>query len=323
MPRFGPPLNSNNLMKSSIIIGTRKSPLALWQSEYIKARLKECFPALTVEIKHIVTRGDRTQEANLALPEIGGKGLFTAELEEALTAKEIDLAVHSLKDLPTTLSPEFTIGAIPVREVVEDVLISRSGSTLRELPRGAVIGTSSLRRSSQLLRIRPDLKVEHIRGNVETRIRKACASDGQYHATILARAGLVRLGLEAQITEILSLEEMLPAPGQGALGIECRADDEEVRSILEPLHHPITALAVTAERAFLAALNAGCNTPVAAYAEVKEQLGKARLVFQGRCFTGDGDRVIEVRGDAELTAAHELGLAMAREAIAAGFNLRS
>jgi hydroxymethylbilane synthase len=312
-----------NPMKTSLIIGTRKSPLALWQSEYIKARLMECFPALKVELKHIVTRGDRTQEANLALPEIGGKGLFTLELEEALIAREIDLAVHSLKDLPTILSPEFAIGAIPVREVVEDVLISRSGSTLRDLPSGAVIGTSSLRRSSQLLRIRPDLKVEHIRGNVETRIRKACAADGLYDATVLARAGLVRLGLERHITEVLTLDEMLPAPGQGALGIECRADDQEVRDLLQPIHHPTTALAVTAERAFLAALNAGCNTPVAAYAEVKQIGSRERWVFQGRCFTGNGDRVIEVRGESELSSPHDLGVAMAREAIAAGFTLLS
>ncbi len=277
------------------------------------------FPDLQVELKHIVTRGDKTQESQAALPEIGGKGLFTAELEESLLAKEIDVAVHSLKDLPTTLPAEFTLGAIPEREVVDDVLISRTGLRLRELPQGAVVGTSSVRRSSQILRIRPDLRMEHIRGNVDTRIRKARTAGGQYDATILARAGLVRLGLESEITEILSSEDMLPAPGQGALGVECRADDSELREMLQILHHPPTAQAVTAERAFLAALEAGCNTPVAAYAYVVQMGEGNRVVFHGRCVATDGSRAIEVRGDSDASAAHELGFSMAAKAEAQGF----
>lgn len=306
-------------MRTSIVIGTRKSALALWQSEYIKARLQGHFPDLHVELKHIVTRGDKTQESQAALPEIGGKGLFTAELEESLVAKEIDVAVHSLKDLPTTLAPEFTLGAIPEREVVDDVLISRAGLRLRELPRGAVVGTSSLRRSSQLLRVRPDLTIEHIRGNVDTRIRKARTVGGQYDATILARAGLVRLGLESEITEILSSEDMLPAPGQGALGIECRSDDSELLRMLEVLHHTPTAQAVAAERAFLAELEAGCNTPVAAHAFVVQMGEGERVVFHGRCVAVDGTKTIEVRGDADASSAYELGRLMAAQAKAQGF----
>jgi hydroxymethylbilane synthase len=307
-------------MRTSIVIGTRKSALALWQSEYIKARLQNHFPLLKVDLKHIVTRGDRTQDAQVALPEIGGKGLFTAELEESLMAREIDLAVHSLKDLPTVLAPEFTLGAIPEREVVDDVLISRSGLNLRELPSGAVIGTSSLRRSSQILRVRPDLKTEHIRGNVDTRIRKARALDGPYDATVVARAGLVRLGLESEITEILSSEDMLPAPGQGALGIECRSDDAELLQILECIHHAPTASAVTAERAFLAALEAGCNTPVAAYAKVVEMGEGARILFKGRCVATNGAKTIEVQGDSDVASARELGVSMAEQARNQGFN---
>lgn len=307
-------------MRKAIVIGTRKSTLALWQSNYVKDCLKQRHPAVRFELKHIVTRGDKTQEAGLALPEIGGKGLFTAELEESLLAGEIDLAVHSLKDLPTLLAPQFVLGAIPERAAVEDVLISRAGQTLQELPNGAVVGTSSVRRSSQLLKLRPDLKSQHIRGNVETRIRKARAIDGPYDAIVIARAGLVRLGIESEITEVLSTESMLPAPGQGALGIECRADDTELLGMLRELHHPATAHAVTAERAFLAALEAGCNTPVAAYAQVVQAAqGEARVVFRGRCLATDGSRAIEVQGESAASSASELGALMAAEARAKGF----
>lgn len=307
-------------MRKTIIIGTRKSPLALWQSNYVKGRLQQRYPALRVELKHIVTRGDKTQEAGLPLPEIGGKGVFTAELEQSLLAGEIDLAVHSLKDLPTILAPEFVLGAIPERAAVEDVLISRAGQTLRDLPNGAVVGTSSVRRSSQLLRLRPDLKVEHIRGNVETRIRKARALEGCYDAIIIARAGLARLGLETEITEVLTTQDLLPAPGQGALGIECCSDDKELLAMLGELNHSETAHAVTAERAFLAALEAGCNTPVAAYAQVVQGAqGDVRVVFQGRCVATDGSKAIEVQGESVASAASELGAMMAAEAKAKGF----
>ena len=293
-------------MRTSIVIGTRKSPLALWQSEFIKARLKEHFPHVRVDLKHIVTRGDTTQEAQVPLPEIGGKGLFTAELEESLRANEIDLAVNSLKDLPTLLDPEFVLGAIPQREVVEDVLISRNGETLRELPTGAVLGTSSLRRSSQILRIRPDLRIKHIRGNVGTRIGKARDVAGPYDAILVARAG---------VTEVLAIADMLPAPGQGALGVECRAGDAELLEMLAMLHHDETYHAITAERAFLAALEAGCNTPVAALARVE----RVDDVFQGRCVSVDGAKTIDVHGHSDAESAYELGISMAAQARAQGF----
>lgn len=307
-------------MRSSIVIGTRKSPLALWQSEFIKTRLQQCFPAVQVGVRHIVTRGDTTQEAQIPLPEIGGKGLFTAELEESLNAGEIDLAVHSLKDLPTILPVAFVLGAIPEREACEDVLVSRSGKPLRDLPSGSVVGTSSLRRSSQVLRIRPDLQIQHIRGNVGTRISKAQDVDGPYDATIVARAGVVRLGLESEVTEILATSDILPAPGQGALGIECRSDDAELLEMLAVLNHKETEHAVTTERAFLAALEAGCNTPVGALCRVVQREGRSVLFFSGRCVSADGTKTIEVSGTDEVSRAHELGIAMAEEVRSQGFD---
>lgn len=306
-------------MRKQLIIGTRKSPLALWQSNYVKATLQKHFPDLTVELKHIITTGDKTQDSTAAIPLIGGKGLFTAELEESLERGEIDLAVHSLKDLPTTLAPEFTIGAIPQRSYVEDVLVSRDGLALSALPAGAVVGTSSVRRSSQIIHARPDLKIAHIRGNVDTRLKKLRADGGAYDAIILARAGIVRLELEEEITEVLSTEVMLPAPGQGALGIECRSNDTELHEMLKGLHHIPTARAVTAERSFLQALGAGCNTPVAAYAVVEEHEGVERVILWGRCLSQDGTDCIEVCGEDSAGAEEALGQRLAADALNRGF----
>jgi hydroxymethylbilane synthase len=306
-------------MRTEIVIGTRKSALALWQSEYIKALLMARYPELVITLKHFVTQGDRTQDASIPLPEIGGKGLFTAELEQALRDREIDLAVHCLKDLPTALADEFVLGAIPEREAVEDVVISRSGLSLMNLPQGAVIGTSSPRRSSQLLKLRPDLKIAPIRGNVDTRIRKTRDIAGQYDAAVLARAGLNRLGLAHEASEILSCHDMLPAPGQGALGVECRADDEWLLGILRAIHHVPTEVEVTAERAFLAALEAGCNTPVAALARIVKRDGGDYVSFVGRCVSFDGTHTIEVSGEADLSGSHQLGIAMAEEVLSRGF----
>lgn len=303
-------------MRERLIIGTRKSALALWQSGFVKGALESAFPGLVVELLHIVTTGDKTQESNVPMPAIGGKGLFTAELEDALIRNEIDLAVHSLKDLPTVLAPEFTVGAIPPRGPVADVLVSRSGQKLEELPAGAVIGTSSLRRSAQLLSIRPDLKTIHIRGNVDTRLRKLRADGGEFDAILLAEAGLQRLGLGREITQVLTDEQMLPAPGQGALGIECRAQDSELRAMLKRLHDDKTASEVAAERAFLRELNAGCNTPVAARAVFG---ASGRLVFHGRCLSQDATMVLEVRGEDTAAGAEELGIRMAQDVVARGF----
>jgi hydroxymethylbilane synthase len=309
------------MIRRQITIGTRKSALALWQSNFIKLRLNHFYPEISVELKHIITRGDRTQEAQVALPLIGGKGLFTAELEEGLLAGEIDLAVHSLKDLPTKLADDFIIAAIPKREVCQDVLISRGGLTLRGLKAGAVVGTSSLRRASQLLRARPDLRIEHIRGNIDSRIAKALNGEGSYDAIVLAHAGIVRLGLDRYVSEVLSLEDMLPAPGQGALSVECRASDRELIEALRVLHDIDTAKAVSAERSFLATLEAGCNTPVAALALVERdaQSAKESLSFRGRCVSQDGAKTIEVSGVSSELSAKDFGMQMAREALNKGF----
>jgi hydroxymethylbilane synthase len=307
-------------MKEQLIIGTRKSALALWQSEFIKISLERMFPGIVVHLKHVITLGDKTQDSKAAIPSIGGKGLFTAELEECLKNREIDLAVNSLKDLPTQLSPEFVVGAIPTRGSVDDVIITRSGKKLAELPAGATVGTSSLRRSSQILRMRPDLVALHIRGNVDTRIRKLRAPEGEFDAIVLARAGLQRLGLEAEITEVVSHRDMLPAPGQGALGIECRAGDTEILSMLAKLHDPQTAATVGAERAYLAGLEAGCNTPVGALATFEQRGDGERILFRGRCLSNDGARVIESVGECRLGDEIELGQRMADDTRSRGFS---
>lgn len=276
--------------QNHLIIGTRSSKLALWQAEYIAVRLRDLHPGLEVNLKHFVTRGDKVLDK--PLPEIGGKGLFTAELEEALRSGEIDLAVHSLKDLPTEMAADFTLGAIPERASYHDALISRSGAKLLDLPQGATIGTSSLRRIAQIKAIRPDIHTETLRGNVPTRIEKALDPNGRYAAIILAEAGLDRLGLAGHITEVLDTKTMLPAPAQGALGVQCRTDDEHVKTLLAPLDHFETRACVTAERAFLEALDSGCRLPVAALALFKGE----NLWLYGRVASVTGEQVIAVDG---------------------------
>jgi hydroxymethylbilane synthase len=294
-----------------LVIGTRTSPLALWQTNHILERLRTAWPALVGEIQHIITQGDKTQQQNKALPEIGGKGLFTAELETALRAGEIDIAIHSLKDLPVEDAPSLTLGAITSRADVHDGLVARNNWTLATLPRGALVGTSSTRRAAQLLAARPDLTIQSIRGNVETRIRKVQAGD--YAATVLAGAGLQRLGLTHLVTEWLPLEIMLPAPGQGALAVQCRADDQRVLALLSAIDDPAVRLAVTAERAFLHSLGGGCSAPVAAYAEPLAE--RAHLQMTGLIALPDGQRVVRVQGSGP---ASELGAELARQALARG-----
>jgi hydroxymethylbilane synthase len=246
----------------TITIGSRTSDLALWQTYHVRDRLQTIWPDLVIHIEPFVTRGDKTLDK--PLPEIGGKGLFTLELEEALRDGRIQLAVHSLKDLPVENADGLTLGAIVGRADVRDVLVAQNGGTLKTLPHGAVIGTSSLRRQSQLLAIRPDLRIQSIRGNVSTRIRKVL--DGEYDAAVLAAAGITRLGLDGHITEWLPLTTMLPAPGQGALAVQCRTDDAATLRLLQAVDQPEIRACVLAERSFLAHLAAGCSTPVAAYA---------------------------------------------------------
>jgi hydroxymethylbilane synthase len=298
-------------LPDTVRIGTRGSALARWQTDHVAGLLKAAHPALRVEVVVLTTRGD--QVLDTPLPLIGGKGLFTAELESTLRDGEIDLAVHSLKDLPTDNSEGLTIGAIPLRAAVEDVLVSRAGYTLDTLPAGAAVGTSSRRRAAQLLHARADLECLDVRGNVDTRIRKALDSAGPYDAVVLARAGLDRLGRESAVSQVLPLDVMLPAPGQGALAIQCR-DEVESLALLKPLDHWMTRAAVTAERAFLAGLGGGCSVPVAAHARMEGQT----LHLQGRVSSLDGARQVDVQRSDVPADAESIGHMLARDALAQG-----
>lgn len=296
---------------TTLRIGTRQSRLALWQTNHIAAQLMAAWPAVACETVPFVTEGDKTQGAGIPLPEVGGKGLFTAELEAALRAGDIDLAVHSLKDLPVANAAGLTLGAITARADAADVLVARAGLTLGSLPQGAIIGTGSRRRAAQLLALRPDLDVRPIRGNVETRIRKVL-EDGLFEATILAAAGVARLGLDGVVSERLPLDQMLPAPGQGALAVQCRADDTAALALLEPLDDGATRQAVTAERAFLAGLGGGCSAPVAALGRVVN----GRITLQGLVAALDGRQMVRVRG--EGNDGWTLGRELAAEAMSQG-----
>jgi hydroxymethylbilane synthase len=244
-------------------LGTRGSQLALAQARLVADRLEAAAPGLAVELVTIATAGDRDQATPLAAGE--RPGWFTTAIQEALQRGEVDIAVHSLKDLPTRRPQGLVIAAVPLREDPRDVLVSRTGAPLRSLPPGAVLGTGSPRREAQLRELRPGLDIRPIRGNVETRIRKV--REGEYDAAVVALAGLRRLGLEAEAAEIFGFEELLPAPGQGALAVECRTDDARARGLLARIDDPAVRLAVTAERSFLAAIEGGCSFPAAAYAE--------------------------------------------------------
>ena len=258
-----------------VIIATRGSQLALWQAEHIKSRLMAQHPGLEVELLILKTKGDIILDVPLA--KVGGKGLFVKEIEEALLSGAADLAVHSMKDVPMVLPEGLTLGAVPEREICTDLFLSEKYAALEELPQGAKLGTSSLRRQSQALALRPDLEVAMLRGNVETRLRKM--KEGQYDAIILARAGVKRLGLGASLQQDLTPPSFLPAVGQGALGIEIRDDRPEMRELVAFLDHMPTRLCVTAERAFLRRLDGGCQVPIAAHAVLEgEELCLEALV---------------------------------------------
>jgi hydroxymethylbilane synthase len=261
----------------TIVIGSRRSNLALTQTDWVIAQLKKKDVPYEFEVKKIVTKGDRILDVTLS--KVGGKGLFVKEIEQALENKEIDLAVHSMKDVPSVMPDGFTLGAITEREDPRDAFISVDNVKLADLPAGAIVGTSSLRRSAQLLAERPDLEVKWIRGNVETRLRKLKEED--FSAIILAAAGLKRLGYsEELVTEYLSPEMCVPAVGQGALGLECRSDDEEVLELIQKLNDDYTSRTVTAERTFLHKMEGGCQVPIAAYATIQadDQLSLTALV---------------------------------------------
>jgi hydroxymethylbilane synthase len=280
-------------------IGTRGSPLALAQAEETRARLcaRHDLPPERIAIHPIRTSGDRIQDR--ALAQAGGKGLFTKEIEQALSDGAVDLAVHSLKDMPTFLPDGLVIAAYLEREDARDALIARGGGTLRTLPQGGSVGTASLRRQALVKRLRPDLKTTLLRGNVETRLRKIAG--GEADATLLALAGLKRLGLEAHATEILSEEVFVPAVGQGAIAIETRADDAATRGLVEAIGHADTAVAVTLERAFLAELDGSCRTPIAGHATVFE----GAVAFRGLILKPDGSEAHETTrwGPADQAAA--------------------
>jgi hydroxymethylbilane synthase len=288
-----------------IRIGSRGSALARWQAEHVQARLRAL--GHEVEIRTITTTGDRIQDRRLEA--VGGKGAFLKEIEEALLARQVDLAVHSLKDVPTDQPAGLHLVAMLERADPRDALLS-AGPALRELPAGARIGTTSLRRRAQVLALRPDLLVQDLRGNVDTRIRRL--REGDFEAILLARAGLVRLGREGEATEVLEPDVLLPAPGQGAIALECRTDDAETAAAVEPLHHAATSWAVSTERAFLAALHGGCNVPLGAHAVASNGM----LWLRGLVAREDGSSL--VRGERRGSDPLEVGRALAGDLLARG-----
>ncbi len=292
-------------------VGSRASALALRQAELAVAALRRAHPGLECPIVEFTTRGDRDLEH--PLPAIGGKGVFTAELEAALLAGRIALAVHSLKDLPTTQTPGLVVAAVLERADPGDVLVSRTRRTLADLDPRPGIGTSSTRRAAQIATLRPDARLLELRGNVQTRVKKALAPDGPYDGIVLAAAGLARLGLDAAIAERFPAERLLPAPGQGAIALQCRADGPE-RAAVARVNHAPTWAAVTAERAFLAGLEGGCSAPVAAFARIEEGL----LVLHGLVAATDGSRVLRFTRSAPEAEADSLGRRLAEEALRAG-----
>ena len=284
--------------------------MALWQAEWVKAQLEYAWPELQVELVPIKTSGDRIQDVSLST--LGGKGLFVKEIEEALLTRTVDLAVHSIKDLPGDLPPGLQLSAIPEREDSRDVLVTRHGGSLAQLPARTRVGTSSLRRQALLLHARPDLHIELLRGNVETRLRKQ--REGVVDATILAAAGLNRLGLMPENSHILDEHEFLPAVGQGALGIETRADDTEMISYVYPLHHEATAVAVTAERAFLRRMGGSCRTPLAA----KSHIVDGQLSLTALIASPDGKAVIRGEQSGMSGEAEHIGWLLAERLLAQG-----
>jgi hydroxymethylbilane synthase len=296
--------------RSSLVIGTRGSKLALWQAEWIQARLKTIAPDLKVTLRTIKTSGDKILDVPLAA--IGGKGLFVKEIEEALLREEIDLAVHSMKDVPTVLPDGLEIICVPVREDPRDALVSREAQRLDGLPKGASVGTSSLRRQAQLLHHRPDLKIQMLRGNLDTRLRKV--RDGEFDAIVLAAAGLTRMGWLDAVTEFLPCEVSVPAIGQGALGLEGRRNDVFVKELVRTLEHPQTRTAVTAERALLERLQGGCQVPIAAHATLSGET----LSMEGLIASVDGRKLLRERIEGPSSEARTLGIQLAERLLAKG-----
>ena len=297
-------------MKAVLKIGTRQSLLALWQSNHIAACLRKKYPECEVVLKKIVTKGDRILDVPLA--QIGGKGLFTKEIEEDLLSGEVDLAVHSLKDMPTVLPEGLCLTAITERANVGDAFVSNKYNSFAELPLGAVVGTSSLRRKAQLLAARPDLTIRDLRGNVDTRLRKL--DEDLYDAIILAAAGLERLGHGDRIKAVIPSNVCLPAVGQGALAIECRTNDAEVRQMLDFLNDVPTVYATNAERAFLGLLEGGCQVPIGVHADVEGDKIKIEAIIAAL----DGSTVLRDTVEGPASDAVALGQALGRKMLANG-----
>lgn len=293
-----------------IRIATRKSALALWQAEFVKSELEKAHPNLKVSLVPMVSRGDQLLDSPLA--KIGGKGLFVKELELALLEDRADIAVHSMKDVPMHFPEGLGLFCICEREDPRDAFVSNNFSSLDELPQGSIVGTSSLRRQAQLLKLRPDLTINFLRGNVNTRLAKLDA--GEYDAIILAAAGLLRLGFAERIRSYLSVEDSLPAGGQGAVGIECRVDDDELHQLLAVLHDPNTADRVTAERALNTHLNGGCQVPIACYAVLEQD----QLWLRGMVGQPDGSQLLMAQARAPRTQASQLGVQVAEDLLSQG-----
>ncbi len=307
------PVNRSELtpdMTSPLRIGTRGSRLALWQANHVAALLRPLAAPRPVELVEIQTIGDQVRDVPLA--QLGGEGVFTKEIQRALLAGSVDVAVHSLKDLPTLPVENLTLGAVPPRGPIGDVFVSLRHASFAALPEGARVATSSLRRRAQLLHRRPDLRMENIRGNVETRLRKLSEQD--LDATILAQAGLERLGLGDAITEVLDPSWMVPAVGQGALGLECRADDAVTLALLEPLNDFATRQAVRAERALLYALGGGCQVPIGGSASVVSK----QLTLHGAVVSPDGQQRIDATIRGPAADAEALGRQLATELLGRG-----
>ena len=295
---------------TTLRIATRKSPLALWQAEHIKARLLAMHPGLTVELVTFSTQGDKILDTPLA--KIGGKGLFVKELENAMLDGRADIAVHSMKDVPMEFPEGLELGIICERENPLDAFVSNQYASLNELPQGAVVGTSSLRRGCQVQNRRPDLQIKSLRGNVQTRLSKL--DSGEFDAIILASAGLLRMEMDERITGFMPAEESLPAGGQGALGIEWRSDDHDVQALLNPLHDEFTASCVLAERALNRRLQGGCQVPIACYAE---RTGDD-LWLRGLVGSEDGQQLLRCEKRGTAAEAEALGIAAAEDLLSQG-----
>lgn len=298
------------MLEKTLKIATRQSPLALWQANYVKDRLQQLYPDLTIELVPMVTKGDVILDSPLA--KIGGKGLFVKELENALLNKKADIAVHSMKDVPMQFPKGLGLAVICQREDPRDAFVSHSYRTFAELPQGAVVGTSSLRRQCQLKALRPDLDIRSLRGNVGTRLSKL--DNGDYDAIILASAGLIRLGLADRIASFIDVEQSLPAAGQGAVGIECRTDDMQVQALLAPLADAETTYCVRAERAMNNHLQGGCQVPIGGYAVLQQ----GQLYLRALVGDIDGSRIIRAEGKSAVENAEVLGVQIAEQLLAQG-----